>query len=304
MDRIKAFCDHGTAMKETVDIEWKLGVTKVGQSNYIIPDDNATGELHFRVDPDKYPTPQEYSTSPKLQRHETEELRVRINTHSTRMLFTSRSPQWNMACSNFIQKLLDELEPHPPGRTKAHHMLEEQLEYNLALAESASSNIATVQERIALQLQVLYNFVAEMDNQLSAELAAAAGRDSTSMKILAFISALFLPGSFVAGIFSMSVFDWQAGEGGSDNSDGELASSRFWIYWAVAVPLTIITVLGWAAWWRFELERFNRKMNRAARNTPIEGERNIQDHDSDQEKAGEVRLREVVVDEGPNRASR
>jgi hypothetical protein len=44
----------------------------------------------------------------------------------------------------------------------------------------------------------LYSFVAQTDNRLSARLAAVAGRDSTSMKILAFITTIFLPGSYVA----------------------------------------------------------------------------------------------------------
>lgn len=33
---------------------------------------------------------------------------------------------------------------------------------------------------------------------MNARLAATAGRDSTSMKILAFITTIFLPGTFVA----------------------------------------------------------------------------------------------------------
>jgi hypothetical protein len=51
---------------------------------------------------------------------------------------------------------------------------------------------------ILAELLQLYSFVAQTDNRLSARLAATSGRDSTSMKILAFITTLFLPGTFTA----------------------------------------------------------------------------------------------------------
>jgi hypothetical protein len=50
---------------------------------------------------------------------------------------------------------------------------------------------------LALQLSLLYNLVTQMDNPLNAQLAAAARRDSTSMKMLAFISAIFFLGASV-----------------------------------------------------------------------------------------------------------
>jgi hypothetical protein len=35
------------------------------------------------------------------------------------------------------------------------------------------------------------------------------------------------------------------------------ASPDLWIYWAVTVPLTIVTIAGWAMWWKFEMSRFD-----------------------------------------------
>ena len=241
MLRTRAFTNYGKIIDETVKIERELGVTKVGQKNPSIS--NGKGrDLRTRA----------------------EELTVLINTHSTRILFTSRSPDWNLKCSEFTLKLLSQLQPYLPAQHEAHHELIGLLEFNLGLAEAAVDDVASVRERMALQLNVLYNFVAQMDNALNAQLAAAAGRDSTSMKILAFISAIFLPGSFVAGVFSMSMFDWQYSgndSGGSGNSSGGgggdgVVSKRFWIYWVITIPLTLITLLGWGFWWRVEMRRF------------------------------------------------
>jgi len=75
------------------------------------------------------------------------------------------------------------------------------------------------------------------------------------MKILAFITTLYLPGTFVATLFSMSMFNWQ--QDGSGGVEGSTISNHFWIYWAVMAPLTILTFGGFALWWRVEQKRFD-----------------------------------------------
>ena len=62
------------------------------------------------------------------------------------------------------------------------------------------------------------------------------------MKTLAAVTVAFLPGTFVAAFFSMPLFEWDAVD------DGTVVSKRFWIYWAVTVPLTILTLVVWVLW--------------------------------------------------------
>lgn len=64
------------------------------------------------------------------------------------------------------------------------------------------------------------------------------------MKTLAAVTVAFLPGTFVAAFFAMPLFEWKA------ISDGMVVSKRFWIYWAVTVPLTFLTLLIWVLWTR------------------------------------------------------
>jgi hypothetical protein len=234
MSRTRDYINHGAA-DETVAIEFELGVTRVGQKDSMAAMSAAKGpDVKIRA----------------------EELTTRINTHTTRILFMSRSPEWNLKCSRFLLDLLTHLEPNlrDLSATPMHNELKELLESNMGFGEAAVADTKSTTARMALQLNVLYNFIAQADNALNAQLAASAGRDSTSMKILAFISALFLPGSFVAGVFSMTMFDWQySGDGGAEAG---VVSNRFWIYWAIAVPLTMITLLGWGFWWRIEMKRY------------------------------------------------
>lgn len=74
------------------------------------------------------------------------------------------------------------------------------------------------------------------------------------MKIIALITAAYLPGTFIATLFSMGMFSWQS----SKDVERTSVSPDFWVYWAVTVPLTIITLTGWAVWWKFEKYRFDR----------------------------------------------
>ena len=62
------------------------------------------------------------------------------------------------------------------------------------------------------------------------------------MKTLAAVTVAFLPGASVAALFSMPLFEWDAID------VGMVVSKRFWVYWAVTVPLTFLTLLFWVLW--------------------------------------------------------
>jgi hypothetical protein len=60
----------------------------------------------------------------------------------------------------------------------------------------------------------------------------------------------------------MSMFDWQAdAKPPSSESTGgtEVVSRRFWIYWLISLPLTIVVLLTWRTWWHREKTRYRQK---------------------------------------------
>jgi hypothetical protein len=81
------------------------------------------------------------------------------------------------------------------------------------------------------------------------------------MKTLAFLTTLFLPGTFVATIFSTGMFDWKKGSDQSD--DGRVVSELFWVYWAFAIPLTALVGVGWRLWWSWAKKHFDRDIDAA-----------------------------------------
>jgi hypothetical protein len=103
------------------------------------------------------------------------------------------------------------------------------------------------------------------------------------MKIIAFLTTIFLPGTFVAvrhpftsphpilikpqTLFSMPFFNWNA------DSASRAANSNFWIYWAVTGPLTLATmfiVIVWAVWQYRKTE----KLRKEARESSVLGNNN------------------------------
>ncbi|KAH7357139.1 hypothetical protein BKA65DRAFT_221606 [Rhexocercosporidium sp. MPI-PUGE-AT-0058] len=94
------------------------------------------------------------------------------------------------------------------------------------------------------QIQTLYNLLAQRDNKLNYTIAEASRRDSTAMKTIAIVTMMFLPGAYIATLFSMNMFNWHAAAG------EHILSNNFWVYWAVTLPITALVLLIWAAWSR------------------------------------------------------
>lgn len=91
--------------------------------------------------------------------------------------------------------------------------------------------------------------MAQEDNNLNARMAVASSRDSSSMKALAVITAVFLPGEFMSSLFGMGIFNWQGDGDSSSGGDDAVVGYDFWVYWAITIPVTILILVLWRAWW-------------------------------------------------------
>ncbi|TEA10046.1 hypothetical protein C8034_v010960 [Colletotrichum sidae] len=112
------------------------------------------------------------------------------------------------------------------------------------------------------QLQIVYNLVAQRDNQsnydmanLSLQIARTAKDDSFAMFTLATMSIIFLPAASIATLFSMELFNW------SPENGEPIVNHRFWIFWAVAAPLTLAVLTVWLLWLKIHRRREERRSN-------------------------------------------
>lgn len=79
-----------------------------------------------------------------------------------------------------------------------------------------------------------------------------------SMKSIALLTMVILPGTFTSTLFAIPLFNWDA------ESWRDVPKSRFWFYWALTIPLTILTVAMWLIWQK-AFERTGRSLDKAAR---------------------------------------
>lgn len=95
----------------------------------------------------------------------------------------------------------------------AHEELFDEITRFKSTLEDFSLNLRFIQNRITLQLNVVYSLVAQRDSRSnldvaknSASIARTSKRDSSAMKAIAVITAFFLPGTFIAVIHFAFVF--------------------------------------------------------------------------------------------------
>ncbi|KAF2805158.1 uncharacterized protein BDZ99DRAFT_574767 [Mytilinidion resinicola] len=78
---------------------------------------------------------------------------------------------------------------------------------------------------------------ARQDNLAMRHLTEKATKDSGAIKIITIITVFFLPATVVAGFFSTQFV--------SIDPQGLTISKKWWIYFAITIPLTLVTLLIW-----------------------------------------------------------
>ncbi|KAF5660677.1 hypothetical protein FHETE_8840 [Fusarium heterosporum] len=104
------------------------------------------------------------------------------------------------------------------------------------MSKSLDLDVEALPGKIESQRNVLFNLITQHDSFLQAKLAREALRDSKAMKTLSVLTILFLPGAFVATVFSTNMFTFK--------SNGQ----QIWIYFAIVTPLTAVIMVIWALW--------------------------------------------------------
>ncbi|KAL2062433.1 hypothetical protein VTL71DRAFT_6699 [Oculimacula yallundae] len=141
----------------------------------------------------------------------------------------------------------------------------------LKLSQSLEYDLDTLPIRITNQFNAIFNLMTQHDTQASmslaksskkdseymAEIAAATLRDSSSVKTIAVMTMVFLPGTFICSFFSMTMFNWnkQPGE--------RLVSPYIWVYFVAMLPLTMLVIAVW--WWRTKESRREQEQNQKIR---------------------------------------
>ncbi|KAF4452427.1 hypothetical protein F53441_4707 [Fusarium austroafricanum] len=139
------------------------------------------------------------------------------------------------------------------------HVTERLVWYDQIL-QSLGCRASANKERLLNEIQLAFNSVAQYDSRISVEIGQATQSDSAAMKTIAFVTLTFLPATFISAVFSMSFFKT------NDNTGEWSVSDKFWIYWVVAIPVTLLTAGLWLLWqWLYQPPRIGEEEQPAKR---------------------------------------
>ncbi|KAK3990422.1 hypothetical protein QBC44DRAFT_288756 [Cladorrhinum sp. PSN332] len=116
------------------------------------------------------------------------------------------------------------------------------------------TDLTYTSSRVDVQIRALFHLIAQQDNAIAFDtasatrsIAASSLQDSSSMKMLALVAMFFLPGSFVAALFSTPLFEYQ----GYEDKMGLGTRPQFVLFWVVTTPLTVGVFIMYFVWmWR------------------------------------------------------
>lgn len=194
-----------------------------------------------------------------------------IGLHSTgaQIVFVSYVCEWACDCTRFLLDLAKEIEVMSPALSRTSMELSEYLTYELCSISNTARFVRGYKERVQAQINVLFSAVSQRDNanaleynrfankqneigqaqnELSIKIASSTKKDSIAVMAFTFITAIFLPGTSIATLFSMGMFQWQDDSSGLGRST---VSAQFWLYWVVTVPLTLAVMTGWYCWYKY-----------------------------------------------------
>lgn len=153
--------------------------------------------------------------------------------------------------SKFESSVVKSIECMLASKAREYHYSHETPWPPLAVQKNAiasrSYDFETLPRRIQDARATISNLILQRNQEMNLEIAESSRRiaeatmsDSASMKTIAILTMVFLPGTAVASFFSMTMFNWQADSGQA------LASHYLWVYFLVAVPSTAMVL---AVWW-------------------------------------------------------
>ncbi|KAM0817905.1 hypothetical protein AB5N19_03712 [Seiridium cardinale] len=113
------------------------------------------------------------------------------------------------------------------------------------MATEIESKTRTCEELLsgmALAIQVEWNYHARRDANANIKIAHASKQDSTQMRLISLVGMIFLPGTFLATLFSMSFFQW------IPDDSAQVVSPWIAIYFALTAIITGGTLWRWKKW--------------------------------------------------------
>lgn len=123
-----------------------------------------------------------------------------------------------------------------------------ELQQQASLLKCLQLRSQAVEARLRNEINLAFNLVAQYDSRSAVQISTNTATDSAAMKTISVLGLVFLPGTFICAIFSTTFFNFTPAFQSPDGHPHWTMSSSFWVYWAVAIPVTLITIVCWFVW--------------------------------------------------------
>ncbi|CAI6340158.1 unnamed protein product [Periconia digitata] len=104
-------------------------------------------------------------------------------------------------------------------------------------------------ERLRSEINLAFSLVAQRDSRVMVEIGQDSKSDNRNVRSIAIVGLIYLPGTFISGLFGMSFFELM--EDGNGHHVWQV-SERLWLYWAITIPLTVLTIIVWVVFFHGE----------------------------------------------------
>lgn len=162
--------------------------------------------------------------------------RVAAGTHATHAFHVEHDmPESPSSSANPDPGRKDDLPVHL--YPTLHRQLLDSLLHRRSLLQSTRLRLTSLQKRIESATTLSFNLVTQQDSMLMIQ-------DSSSMKIIAAITMIFLPTTGVATVVGSQLFLSSLDEGADGSSIWRIqVSPLFAVLWWIAVPLTLVVIV-------------------------------------------------------------
>ncbi|MCJ1334218.1 hypothetical protein MMC10_010925 [Thelotrema lepadinum] len=209
-----------------------------------------------------------------LEAIDNKEATVGLHSVLIKVGFMSICCKWLKAYAQFLLDLEKQMDADRAFENHAPILfeLQESIAFLSCVITGEENHFSNLRDRANSQVNLLFSIVSQQDcilnrkeSRLNQIIASSSKQDSISVTTFTFITALFLPGTFIATLFSMTMFDWHpSDDGDSPSSQDSYVSNQFWLFWAIAIPLTVLTMSGWFFWFRYANSRWIQELSKAS----------------------------------------
>ena len=143
-----------------------------------------------------------------------------------------------LATARAIQKIAKRSSAFVQKRSRISNRTADAIEYAIASMEKQRRWFWNYKARKDGTMNLVYNLVTQQDALDNLNLATEMKKDSTSMKSIAAVTMVFLPGTFTASVFSAGIFGEKEGSLTAFEVTGML-----WLWVVITLPITLVTVV-------------------------------------------------------------